>query len=87
MIIVNHEQFYIMEVSTGSRTGPFRRVLTYKTAMAMHAETGHILVIFPVDGEESVACVMDGQWLDEMRHDDEGRSLPPEPFLPEDTEL
>jgi hypothetical protein len=78
------EKFTIQDEESGQTFGPFGRRATYDHAVAHHNATGHCLTIISEQTGHPVACCMHGNFLVEVPHDEEGNSLPCEPWLPDD---
>lgn len=83
---MQEERFDIIDNETEERFGPFNRRVTYDRALARAYATGHNLVIVPEgkDSLYSVACVMEGRFLTEIEHDDEGMSIGAKPWFPDE---
>ena len=82
---MSEEMFVIRDNETDERFGPFNRAATYQQAMARHIETGNIITISRVGARHGpIACCMDGDFLTEIEHDEEGNSIGAMKWFPDD---
>lgn len=84
---MSEERFVFRDEHTDKEFGPFGRLATRDQALAHHTATGHFISVHEVRPDGSlapspVACCMNGAFLVEVPHDEEGYSLPCQPWIP-----